>query len=42
MVLDQDAQEAFEAAQDRAMQHHRPVPRAILADIFASSRSGRM
>ena len=33
IVLDQDADEALERAEDRAVQHHRPVPRTVLADI---------
>ena len=33
MMLDQYADEAFEASKDRAMEHDRPVPLAILADI---------
>ena len=34
ILLDQDAEEAFEAAEDRPVQHHRPVAGAVLADIF--------
>ena len=34
IVLDQDAEEALEAAQDGAVQHHRAVPRAVLGDVF--------
>jgi hypothetical protein len=33
MMLDQDADEALERAEDRAVEHHRAVPLAILTDI---------
>ena len=33
MMLDQDADEALERAEDRAVEHHRPVALAVLADI---------
>ncbi len=33
VVLDQEADEALEDAEDRPVQHHRPVPRPVLADV---------
>ena len=33
-MLDQHAEEALEAAQDGAVQHHRRVAGAVLADVF--------
>jgi hypothetical protein len=34
VLLDQDADEALQAADDGAVQHHRPVAGAVFAHIF--------
>ena len=40
VVLDQDADEALEGAQQRAMDHHRPVLGVVRAGVGSSKRSG--
>ena len=42
VLLDQDAEEAFEAAEDGAVQHDRAVAGAVLADIFGVEAFGQV
>src|ERR1051325_7711125 len=41
-MLDQNADEALHRAEDRAVQHHRRVPAAILADIRSAEPLGHV
>src|SRR6185437_3644394 len=40
VMLDQDADKPLHRAEDRAVQHHRGVPRPVLADIGGAEAAG--
>ena len=42
VVLDQDADEALERADDRAVEHHRRVARVVLADVLGAEPPGML